>query len=467
MLKLIYITFGGLNEKIFGFAPLITAAALALTFGGCKVGGDGTGDGHMHTFASEWSHDGEYHWHASTCGHGDSEMKEPHSYSPSVHSATCTDAGYTLFECACGYSYTQNDVPASGHDITADKTEPTCTEQGKIVYSCAHCNYTRTVVLPAAHKYNLTQGEDIYRCSVCSDEAKATAGLNFSKVWENPFSFFDKGELLGYSVDESPEASGEVVIPYYYDGKEVISIGSGAFKNNAAITSVEIPSPVKTIGVQAFEASSISAIVIPENVEEISTFAFWKCASLKDVSFRGVVKEIYVGAFNHTAFYDDENNWDGGALYADGHLIDGSGTEGEYTVKPDTFTIADNAFEDNDKLEKINFPRGLENLGVMTFSGCTRLVTAVLPEKIDMLQAKCFYGCSSLKSIFLPKALAGIDYGALCGCTALETVGYGGTSQQWAEIPKCNNNDESFVNWDKDTGNYTVVCTDVSLPKES
>ena len=35
---------------------------------------------HTHKFAEEWSKDETYHWHASTCGHEDEEVKEEHSF---------------------------------------------------------------------------------------------------------------------------------------------------------------------------------------------------------------------------------------------------------------------------------------------------------------------------------------------------------------------------------------------------
>ena len=35
---------------------------------------------HTHKFAEEWSKDETYHWHASTCGHEDEEVKEEHTF---------------------------------------------------------------------------------------------------------------------------------------------------------------------------------------------------------------------------------------------------------------------------------------------------------------------------------------------------------------------------------------------------
>ena len=47
---------------------LVSLLALAgITMSGCNK--DNTNPDHVHTFATEWSHDESKHWHAATCGH--------------------------------------------------------------------------------------------------------------------------------------------------------------------------------------------------------------------------------------------------------------------------------------------------------------------------------------------------------------------------------------------------------------
>ena len=62
---------------------------------------------------------------------------------------------------------------------------------------------------------------------------------------------FDGGEITGYDVDEGGT---DVVIPAAWtDGTKVTSIAAGAFAYNTSITSVVIPSTVKSIGYGAFD----------------------------------------------------------------------------------------------------------------------------------------------------------------------------------------------------------------------
>ncbi len=49
------------------------------------------------------------------------EMTADHTYTDTVVAPTCTEAGYTLHECECGYSYTDTEVEALGHDFKRNR----------------------------------------------------------------------------------------------------------------------------------------------------------------------------------------------------------------------------------------------------------------------------------------------------------------------------------------------------------
>ena len=110
-----------------------------------------------------------------------------HSYTEVVTAPTCEEDGYTTHTCAaCGHSYVDSYVPATGHDysITIENTykAPTCTENGKEAdLKCANCGEIKYgAVIPAkghvevtdnavdatCTESGLTQGS---HCSVCSE----------------------------------------------------------------------------------------------------------------------------------------------------------------------------------------------------------------------------------------------------------------------------------------------------------
>ena len=74
---------------------------------------------------------------------GDSYSGHQHTYTETVTEPTCEQDGYTTYTCSCGYSYTDNIVPALGHDyILAGQDETIWT------YACTRCGLSYTVVAP-------------------------------------------------------------------------------------------------------------------------------------------------------------------------------------------------------------------------------------------------------------------------------------------------------------------------------
>ena len=61
--------------------------------------------------------------------------EEEHHFMDTVVAPTCTEQGYTLHACACGYGYKTNPKPATGHKFKIyDAKEATCTEDGHSEY---------------------------------------------------------------------------------------------------------------------------------------------------------------------------------------------------------------------------------------------------------------------------------------------------------------------------------------------
>ena len=79
-----------------------------------------------------------------------------HTYSEPVKiEATCTQSGGDQYTCTvCGYSYFENEVPATGHKYgEAVTTKPTCTESGYDTYTCTACgsSYTDNITASVGH----------------------------------------------------------------------------------------------------------------------------------------------------------------------------------------------------------------------------------------------------------------------------------------------------------------------------
>ncbi|MBR4881009.1 MAG: InlB B-repeat-containing protein, partial [Clostridia bacterium] len=71
-----------------------------------------------------------------------------HKYTSVTTEPTCTTDGKTVYSCTCGSSYTET-IPATGHDYVENTTAATCTEQGKTVKTCNNCGDKVTTTVPA------------------------------------------------------------------------------------------------------------------------------------------------------------------------------------------------------------------------------------------------------------------------------------------------------------------------------
>ena len=76
-----------------------------------------------------------------------------HSYESNVTAPTCTEVGYTTYTCACGDTYTADEVAATGHSYESVTNNPTCTEAGSIVYTCACGDTYSEEIVASGHVY--------------------------------------------------------------------------------------------------------------------------------------------------------------------------------------------------------------------------------------------------------------------------------------------------------------------------
>lgn len=87
------------------------------------------------------------------------------------------------------------------------------------------------------------------------------------------------------------------------------------------------------------------------------------------------------------------------------------------------------------------------------------LISFTIYDRITSIVNSAFYNCINLKSITFSNRISIIDNFAFKNCKSLTNIFYNGTKAQWAAI-------EKGVDWNYNTGNYTVRCTDGDLDKE-
>ncbi len=144
---------------------------------------------HKHTYADNWSHDEQEHWHAAACAHT-SERKdvEAHSFDEGVitTSATHLAEGVMTYLCKCSYAKTETIGKVTEHtwgDWEADGNDKhtrscACGETG----SEAHSWNTGEITAQPTH---VAEGVKTYTCTVCTHTKTEPIAKLTEHTWGN------------------------------------------------------------------------------------------------------------------------------------------------------------------------------------------------------------------------------------------------------------------------------------------
>ncbi|MBR3946641.1 MAG: leucine-rich repeat domain-containing protein [Bacteroidales bacterium] len=142
------------------------------------------------------------------------------------------------------------------------------------------------------------------------------------------------------------------------------------------VQSLTIPESTTIIGNKAFLASGLTEITIPENVTEIGGGAFWSCTNLTTVNYN---------AINCTS----------------------AGSSSQYI------------FKDCSALTTVNIGENVTNIPDYLFYKCTELTSVTFSNSVTRIGYLTFGNCSALPSVTLGNSVATIDDYAFSGCIML------------------------------------------------
>ncbi len=223
---------------------------------------------------------------------------------------------------------------------------------------------------------------------------------------------------IGYQAFEHCSGLTSVTIP-----NSVTSIGGSAFYGCNGLTSVTIPNSVTSIGGSAFyKCTGLTRVIIGNSVTYISNYAFEYCSGLTSVTIGNSVTYIGVGAFDDTAWY---NNQPDGLVYAGLLAYKYKGTMPSGTsivLKEGTKGIADRAFEDCFGLTSVSIPNSVTEIGRYAFGGCNGLTSVTIPNSVTEIGQGAFYDCSGLASVTIGNSVTSIGKCAFYGCSGLTSV---------------------------------------------
>ena len=264
----------------------------------------------------------------------------------------------------------------------------------------------------------------------------------------------EKGSVKGYSGTLT-----DVVIPSYYKGYNVTSIGDYAFRRCSGLASVTIPDSVKSIGSDAFRGcTSLTSITIPNGVTSIGSYAFSGCSSLESITIPFVGAKAGVTSsdtyqypfgyiFGTSSYTGSDATWQhyfgnstssttydkyyipsslksvtvtgGNILYG---AFDGCKGLTSITIPGSVNSIGEHAFDGCSGLTSITIPDSVKSIGYSAFSGCSGLTSITIPDSVTSIGSSAFYGCIGLTSITIPDSVTSVANSAFWGCKGLTSV---------------------------------------------
>lgn len=183
-------------------------------------------------------------------------------------------------------------------------------------------------------------------------------------------------------------------------------IADQSMRNNLSLTKLVMPEGLEKIGDQALASSQLSTVDLPSTVKTIGSAAFFNGRMLT--------------AFNVA----DGNQW----FRAQEKFLVELGAEkivaaipmmGELTIPEGIKEVGDYAFWAY-SITKVTFPSTMVKAGKAAFADNSMLKSVVFNEGFETIGEMCFQNCTGLSELQWPSTLKTIELQGMCGTSALK-----------------------------------------------
>lgn len=238
-----------------------------------------------------------------------------------------------------------------------------------------------------------------------------------------------------YKDKRNGSYSGDIVIPenVEHDGKSfaVTAIGENAFSESRTMTSVSLPSSLKSIGTFAFyNCQGLYEIEIPNSVERIEESAFYKCTWLEYFILPASVTSVgpmmlfgctaleYIEVDPENPVYDSREDCFAIIETATNTMVQGC----TYSFIPTSVTSIGEAAMASTQMRFFEIPNSVKTIGNYAFRECSELEEIILPNSVTSIGDVAFSMCEKLEEVTLPASLTKIGDMAFTNSDALERI---------------------------------------------
>lgn len=277
-----------------------------------------------------------------------------------------------------------------------------------------YCDNLNAIILPKTLKeirWRAFISDDKLEHVYFNGEIENWCNISFRDSHSNPMIHDGKLYIKGKLVTE-------LIIP-----DSVECIGSYVFSGCTSLTDIVMSNNILSIGTGAFEyCSSLKKLNIPEKTTFIDSNAFYSCSNLETISFTKYLEKIGYGAFEYCSkvssvyYWGNVEDWCK-IIFADQYSNPMNGGYDNY-FSP---SVGANLYFNNFLVTNVTITKDIKEIPSFLFSGCGSLREVEIEEGISSIGEKSFADCVNLGKIQLPDSINDIGSYAFCN-TALEYI---------------------------------------------
>ena len=275
---------------------------------------------HEHTFSTEWSFNGNTHWHAATCGYTGIIDSADHVFGESE----CTVCGYSLFEIS---SDGKKLIALNSPNVTSVTIPSGIVTIGDNVFAYS---LLTSIVIPEGV-------EDIGKNAFCYSELLEQVTFPSTLLYIRDYAFQGCSKLASVEFPQTLNTIGEYAfadctsLTELYVPASVVTCGSYYCKGCTALTTVNVPRCVVDF-VQGYlvDCPNIDTIVISGNLKKLNVRSLVNLTKLTTIViprsvteigykvFSGSLKTVYYGGTEAdwaSIEFDEESMIDSATVY--------------------------------------------------------------------------------------------------------------------------------------------------------